>query len=64
MKLAVQPLDMRDDMEAALARVVNAFGEARPHQAYLFRRARRIEVLMVDAHRSHERRRSDALRSA
>jgi hypothetical protein len=34
--LAVQPLDMRMGAEAALARVVNVFGAARPHHAYMF----------------------------
>ena len=34
--LAVEPLDMRAGTEAALARVVTVFGEARPHHAYLF----------------------------
>ena len=34
--LAVQPLDMRMGAEAALARVVNVFGAARPHHAYVF----------------------------
>ena len=34
--LAMEPLDMRAGTEAALARVVNVFGEARPHHAYLF----------------------------
>ena len=48
--LAVEPLDMRAGTEAALARVVNVFGEARPHQAYLFanRRANRMKVLVHD----------------
>ena len=48
--LAVQPLDMRAGTEAALARVVNVFGEARPHHAYLFanRRANRMKVLVHD----------------
>jgi transposase len=48
--LAVQPLDMRAGTEAALARVVGVFGEARPHHAYLFanRRANRIKVLVHD----------------
>jgi hypothetical protein len=32
--LAVEPLDMRTSTETALARVVNVFGEARPHRAY------------------------------
>lgn len=48
--LAVQPLDMRAGTEAALARVVGVFGEARPHHAYLFanRRANRMKVLVHD----------------
>ena len=48
--LAVAPLDMRAGTESALARVVNVFGAARPHQAYLFanRRANRMKVLVHD----------------
>ncbi len=48
--LAVEPLDMRAGTEAALARVVKVFGEARPHHAYLFanRRANRMKVLVHD----------------
>jgi transposase len=48
--LAVQPLDMRSGTEAALARVVQVFGCARPHEAYLFanRRANRMKVLVHD----------------
>jgi transposase len=48
--LAVEPIDMRVGTEAALARVVRVFGEARPHHAYLFanRRANRIKVLVHD----------------
>jgi transposase len=48
--LACQPLDMRAGTESALARVVNVFGEARPHHAYLFanRRANRMKVLVHD----------------
>jgi transposase len=48
--LAVEPLDMRVGTEAALARVVTVFGEARPHHAYLFanRRANRMKVLVHD----------------
>lgn len=48
--LAVQPLDMRAGTEAALVRVVNVFGAARPHHAYLFanRRANRMKVLVHD----------------
>ncbi len=48
--LAVEPLDMRAGTDAALARVVRVFGEARPHHAYLFanRRATRLKVLVHD----------------
>ena len=48
--LAVAPLDMRAGTESALARVVNVFGCARPHHAYLFanRRANRMKVLVHD----------------
>lgn len=48
--LATDPLDMRAGTEAALARVVQVFGAAHPHQAYLFanRRANRMKVLVHD----------------
>ena len=48
--LAVEPLDLRAGTEAALTRVVNVFGAARPHNAYLFtnRRANRMKVLVHD----------------
>jgi len=48
--LAVNPLDMRAGTETALARVVDVFGAARPHHAYLFanRRANRVKVLVHD----------------
>jgi transposase len=48
--LAVEPLDMRAGTEAALARVVRVFGEARAHHAYLFanRRSNRIKLLVHD----------------
>ncbi len=48
--LAVEPLDMRAGTESALARVVNVFGAARPHHAYLFanRRTNRMKVLVHD----------------
>ncbi len=48
--LAVEPLDMRAGTESALARVVQVFGSAHPHHAYLFanRRANRIKVLVHD----------------
>ncbi len=47
---AVEPLDLRLGTEAALARVVNVFGSAHPHHAYLFanRRANRMKVLVHD----------------
>ena len=34
--LAVQPLDMRVGTDTLLTRVVQVFGEARAHHAYLF----------------------------
>ena len=34
--LATEPLDMRAGSDTALARVVQVFGSARPHCAYLF----------------------------
>lgn len=48
--LAVQPMDMRAGTETALARVVQVFGAAHPHHAYLFanRRGNRIKVLVHD----------------
>lgn len=48
--LACEPLDMRAGTESALTRVVNVFGEARPHHAYLFanRRANRMKALVHD----------------
>lgn len=48
--LAVNPLDMRCGMDKALACVVQDFGYARPHHAYVFtnKRANRIKVLVHD----------------
>jgi transposase len=48
--LAVEPMDMRAGADTALARVVNVFGEARAHNAYLFvnKRANRMKVLVHD----------------
>lgn len=48
--LAVEPLDMRAGTDSALSRVVQVFGEARAHHAYLFanRRATRLKVLVHD----------------
>jgi transposase len=48
--LATQPLDMRAGVDSCLARVVQVFGAAHPHSAYLFanRRANRMKVLVHD----------------
>lgn len=48
--MSTQPLDMRAGPETALARVVQVFGAARPHHAYLFANARanRLKVLVHD----------------
>ena len=48
--IAVEPMDMRAGVDTALARVVNVFGEARAHHAYLFvnKRANRMKVLLHD----------------
>ncbi len=48
--LAVEPLDMRAGTDTALARVVQTFGAARAHHAYLFanKRANRMKVLVHD----------------
>lgn len=48
--LATEPIDMRIGMDTALARVVQVFGAARPHHAYLFtnKRSTRIKVLIYD----------------
>ena len=48
--LATEPLDMRAGADKALARVVQVFGCARPHYAYLFtnKRANRMKVLVHD----------------
>ena len=48
--MATEPLDMRAGPETALARVVQVFGAAHPHHAYLFANARanRMKVLVHD----------------
>ena len=48
--LAVEPLDMRAGPDTALARVVQVFGQAKPHHAYLFanRRGNRLKALVHD----------------
>ncbi len=49
--LATEPLDMRAGTETALVRVVQVFGAAQPHCAYLFtkKRANRAKVLVHDS---------------
>jgi len=48
--LSREPLDMRAGPETALARVIHAFGAARPHHAYVFanKRANRMKILVCD----------------
>lgn len=48
--LATEALDMRAGTDTALARVVNVFGAARPHHAYLFanKSGTRMKVLVYD----------------
>ena len=48
--MSLEPLDMRSGSETILARVVQVFGAARPHHAYLFanRRATRMKMLVHD----------------
>jgi transposase len=48
--LAGEPLDMRAGPDSALARVVQVFGAAQLHHAYLFanRRGTRMKVLVHD----------------
>jgi transposase len=48
--LSAEPLDMRAGTETILARVVQVFGSAQPHHAYLFanRRGKRMKVLVHD----------------
>jgi transposase len=47
---AVEPLDMRAGADTAIARVVNVFGEARAHHAYVFvnKRSNRMKVFVHD----------------
>ncbi|WP_186684766.1 IS66 family insertion sequence element accessory protein TnpB [Pseudomonas vanderleydeniana] len=48
--LATEPMDMRAGTETALARVIDVFGAAKPHCAYLFanRRTTRLKVQVRD----------------
>jgi transposase len=50
--LAIDPTDMRAGIDSLLARVVQVFGEAKPHHAYLFANARgtRLKLLAHDGH--------------
>ena len=48
--LAREPLDMRSGPETTLARVIQSFGAAKPHCAYVFsnKRVNRVKVLVCD----------------
>ena len=48
--LCTEPMDMRAGTDTTLARVVQVFGAARPHHAYLFanKRSTRLKVLVHD----------------
>ena len=48
--LCTEPMDMRAGTDTALARVVQVFGAARPHHAYVFanKRSTRLKVLVHD----------------
>ena len=50
--LSTTPLDMRAGTDSILAQVVQVFGEARAHTAYLFanRRGNRMKVLVHDGY--------------
>lgn len=50
--LSTWPLDMRAGTETILAQVVQIFGQAQPHHAYLFanRRGNRLKVLAYDGY--------------
>ena len=48
--LSKEPLDMRAGPETCLARVIQVFGAAKPHHAYVFlnKRSNRMKVLVHD----------------
>ena len=48
--LSTQPMDMRAGTDTALAQVLKAFGDVKPHCAYLFcnKRGHRMKVLVHD----------------
>ncbi|WP_349608988.1 IS66 family insertion sequence element accessory protein TnpB [Cupriavidus sp. DF5525] len=50
LRLAVEPIDVLADTERLLARVVQVFGTAQSHHAYLFANARHtpIKLLILD----------------
>jgi len=50
--LSVQTLDMRAGVQTLLARVIEVFGQAQPHHAYLFANGRgtRIKILIHDGY--------------
>lgn len=50
--LATEPMDMRAGPDTALARVIQVFGEAKPHHAYLFanKRGNRVKILLHDGY--------------
>ncbi len=50
--LSTRPLDMRAGTETILAQVVQIFGAAQPHHAYLFanQRGNRLKVLVHDGY--------------
>jgi transposase len=50
--MACAPLDMRAGIDTVLARVVQVFGAAQPHHAYVFANARanRMKVLVHDGY--------------
>lgn len=53
--LATELMDMRAGPDTALARVVQVFGEARMHHAYLFanKRGNRVKILLHDRKLPH-----------
>jgi len=48
--LCIEPMDMRAGTDTALSRVVQVFGSARPHHAYVFanKRSTRLKLLVHD----------------
>jgi transposase len=48
--LCIEPMDMRAGTDTVLSRVVQVFGSARPHHAYVFanKRSTRLKLLVHD----------------